>query len=128
MVVEFLVCGRYTKMNFLKGEDIQNKITEEELESFVVSYNRMEHIKRDLVYYEFLESVGISKYQLLSLDGRVQNVLLTDPNVSFTLSELYYILDFDNGLMSEFTYVGAHHLWVYSGNREVLKKLKKPSH
>lgn len=112
---------------FLKGMDIQDKVTERELESFIVSYNRMEHIKRDLRYYEFLEGVGISAYQLLNLDERVQNVLLTDPNVSFTLSELYYILDFEQGLMNEFTYVEQHHVWVYSGNREVLKKLKKPS-
>lgn len=112
---------------FLKGIDIQDKVTERELESFVVSYNRIEHIKRDLKYYEFLEGVGISAYQLLSLDERVQDVLLTDSNVSFALSELYYILDFEHGLMSEFTYIEKYHVWVYSGNREVLKKLKKPS-
>lgn len=112
---------------FLKGIDIQDKVTDRELESFVISYNRMEHIKRDLRYYEFLEGVGISAYQLLSLDERVQDVLLTDPNVSFALSELYYILDFEHGLMSEFTYIEKYHVWVYSGNREVLKKLKKPS-
>lgn len=112
---------------FLMGIDIQDKVTDREVECFVVSYNRMEHIKRDLRYYEFLESVGISAYQLLSLDERVQDVLLTDPNVSFTLSELYYILDFEHGLMSEFTYIEKYHVWIYSGNREVLKKLKKPS-
>lgn len=112
---------------FLKGIDIQDKVTDRELESFIVSYNRMEYIKRDLKCYEFLEGVGISAYQLLSLDERVQDVLLTDSNVSFALSELYYILDFEHGLMSEFTYIEKYHVWVYSGNREVLKKLKKPS-
>lgn len=98
---------------FLKGVDIQDKVTDSELESFVTIYNRMKHIKKDFVYYEFLESVGISVYQLLSLDERVQDVLLTDANVSFTLSELYYILDFEHGLMSEFTYIETHHMWVY---------------
>ncbi len=126
-VRKFQYLWKIYQNEFLKGMDIQDKVTERELESFIVSYNRMEHIKRDLRYYEFLEGVGISAYQLLNLDERVQNVLLTDPNVSFTLSELYYILDFEQGLMNEFTYVEQHHVWVYSGNREVLKKLKKPS-
>ncbi len=112
---------------FLKDVDIQDKVTDEELENFVIIYNRMKHIKKDFVYYEFLESVGISVYQLLSLDERVQDVLLIDANVSFTLSELYYILDFEHGFMSEFTYIETHHMWIYSGNREVLKKIKKPS-
>lgn len=112
---------------FLKGLDFQKKVTDDELQCFMLSYARMEHIKRDLMYYEFLEGVNIPVYKTGSLDERVQDVLLTDPNVTFTLSELYYILDFENGLMKDFTYVEPHHVWVYSGNREVLKKLKKPS-
>lgn len=126
-VRKFQYLWKVYQNEFLKGIDIQDKVTDRELESFVVSYNRMEHIKRDLKYYEFLEGVGISAYQLLSLDERVQDVLLTDPNATFTLSELYYILDFEHGLMSEFTYIEKHNVWVYSGNKEVLKKLKKPS-
>lgn len=126
-VRKFQYLWKIYQNEFLKGIDIQDKVTDRELESFVVSYNRMEHITRDLTYYEFLEGVGISYYKLLSLDERVQDVLLTDSNVSFTLSELYYILDFEYGLMSEFTYIEKYHVWIYSGNREVLKKLKKPS-
>lgn len=126
-VRKFQYLWKIYQNEFLKGINMQDKVTDRELESFVVSYNRMEHIKRDLRYYKFLEGVGISAYQLLSLDERVQDVLLTDSNVSFTLSELYYILDFEQGLMSEFTYIEKYHVWVYSGNREVLKKLKKPS-
>lgn len=125
--VKYANLWKIYKNAFLEGVNIQDKVMDRELESFVVSYNRMEHIKRDLRYYAFLEGVGIAAYQLLSLDERVQNVLLTDPNISYTLSELYYILDFEHGLMSDFTYVLPYQVWVYNGNREVLKKLKKPS-
>ncbi len=126
-VRKFQYLWKIYQSEFLKGLDIQDKVTDKELESFVVSYNRMEHIKRDFIYYQFLEGIGISAYKLLSLDERVQNVLLTDSDVSFTLSELYYILDFDQGLMKDFTYIESHQVWVYSGNREVLRKLQKSS-
>ena len=43
----------------------------------------------------------------------------------FTLSELYYILDFENGLMKEFLYIKEYGMWVYKGNKDVLKKIKK---
>lgn len=112
---------------FLKGIDVQDKITDNEFENFIKIYNRMQHIRRDLKYYEYLTSIEILKYQTFSLDERVQNVLLCDKKIPFTLSELYYILDFEYGLMNEFTYLESHQIWIFNGNREVLKKLKKPS-
>lgn len=113
---------------FLKGRDIQKKVTNSELQCYINSYNQMQHIKRDFIYYEFLESVGISRYKMLKLDDRVQNTLLDDPNIDFSLTELYYILDFEQGLMKDFTYTNDYHYWFYTGNKEeVLKKLKKSS-
>lgn len=87
----------------------------------------MNHIKRDFIYYAFLENIDISAYKALSLDSRVQSALLANSSIVFSLSELYYIFDFEEGLMKEFTYVVTHQVWIFSGNKEVLKRLKKPS-
>lgn len=87
----------------------------------------MEHIKRDLFYYAFLETIDVTRYRFFDLDFCVQQVLLNNEKLPFTLSELYYILDFENGLMKDFTFLEEQQVWVYNGNREVLKKLKKPS-
>lgn len=126
-VRNFRTLWKIYQKEFLKGINIQDEVTDKELESFVVCYNRMEHIKRDLMYYAFLECLDIARYKFLSLDNRVRDVLLNEEEIPFTLSELYYILDFEQGLMSEFIYVDSYQIWVYSGNREVLKKLKKPN-
>lgn len=112
---------------FLKGLDVQDKVTKSEFANFVIAYSKMEHIKRYLNYYHFLEFIDIEKFKLLSLDERVKNVLLTSNDITFSLSELYYILDFENGLMKDFEFIKKYGMWVYLGNSEVLKKLKKPS-
>lgn len=115
------------KNEFLKSLDIQTKVTDKELQAFISIYSRMEHIKRDLFYYAFLETIDVTRYRFFDLDFCVQQVLLNNEKLPFTLSELYYILDFENGLMKDFTFLEEQQVWVYNGNREVLKKLKKPS-
>lgn len=112
---------------FLKGIDIKDKITQEELNCFIICYARMKNINRDISYYEFLANINIEDYNVLNLDDRVQKFLLRCENIPYSLTELYYILDFENGLMSEFVYLEEKQIWVYNGNREVLKKLEKPS-
>ncbi len=86
----------------------------------------MEHIKRDLLYYAFLETIDVAKYRFFDLDYRVQQVILNNEKLPFSLNELYYILDFEQGLMKDFTFLEEQQVWVYTGNREILKKLRLP--
>ena len=109
---------------FLNNIDIKTKVSSEELDNFIIIYNIITHIKKELIYYQFLENINIDKFRLLDLDTRVKIALKTD-NMLFTLSELYYILDFENGLMKEFLYIKEYGMWVYKCNRDVLKKIKK---
>lgn len=102
-------------------------ISTEELQIFVKCYSWMQSIKRDLIYYQFLEKINILFYSIMTLDKRVQTLLLNSEDISFSLCELYYILDFEEGLMQDFVYLQEAKFWVYRGNREVLRKLKKPN-
>ena len=104
-----------------------SSILTEELQIFIKCYSWMQKIKRDLIYYQFLEKINILFYSSMTLDERVQTILLNSENMLFSLCELYYILDFEEGFMNDFVYLQEAKFWVYRGNREVLKKLKKPS-
>ncbi len=109
---------------FLKGIDIPEEcnINEDILNSFTKSYYRMEDMKTDFRYYEFLSGINIALLETLSIEERVSNVYRED--LSFTSSELYYILDFEHGLMSDFMYLEEQNMWVYKGNQQILEKLK----
>lgn len=115
------------KNEFLQEINIQDKVTDSELQAFVLIYNRMKHIKRDLFYYAFLETIDVAEYRFYDLDYRVQQVILNNEKLPFNLNELYYILDFEQGLMKDFTFLEEQQVWVYNGNREVLKKLRSLS-
>ncbi len=112
---------------FLSGKKVEEMLSEEELESFVTCYSKMRHMQRDFSYYSFLNKINISSYLPLSIDDRVKKGLQVMKKEAFSLTELYYILDFENGLMADFTYLSDLNIWVYSGNREVLAKIKKSS-
>ncbi len=94
---------------------------------FINSYAKFSRIQKDIVYYQFLNQFRIDEFKSLSVDERVKKVLTTKDSISLSLNEIYYILDFENGLLKEYTYLEENNLWVYNGNREVLKQLKKSS-
>ena len=41
--------------------------------------------------------------------------------------ELYYIFDFDTGLMKDFVWDNDKEVWLYKTNKDVLKLIKKTS-
>ncbi len=117
----------YYQTEFLQDRNNENAITQEE-SLFLMNYHcRIEKIKKDFLYYAFLNSISITEYQNLNIEDRVRKVLLNYESIPFTLFELYYLLDFENGFMKEFQYLEEKQLWIYRGNREILQRLKKPS-
>ena len=118
---------KYYQTEFLQNKKSDDIITDEELIALTDYYLKIEKIRKDFLYYSFLSKLSISEYKELNIDDRVKKVLVSHDFIPFTLSELYYLLDFENGLMTDFSFLEDLNIWVYNGNREVLQRLKKPS-
>ena len=102
-------------------------INDHVLNLFFQVYWNFQSIQKDFNYYQFLTTISIPDYISLSIDERVACLLQKFATLPFSLEEMYFILDFEHGLMQDFVYHKLKNIWVYKGNREVLKKLKKPS-
>lgn len=120
---------RIYQNKFICGEDVKNDITEEEYEIFIQYQTKINYIDRKISYYEFLETIDIAYFFPLNLDERIKRVLLSSKYLPFNLSELYYILDFSNGLMKDFIYNNDNNIWIYNNRNkeEILSRIKKPS-
>ena len=106
-------------INFSK-EIVDDKI----IQLFFQVYWRCQALQKDFLYYQFLNTLDISFLISLNLEDRVRSVLSTVETFSFSLKELYFILDFEMGLMQDFAFLEKKNIWVYKGNRRVLEKLK----
>lgn len=110
-------------------ENFPGKIEDSILNSFTLAYYQIQCIKRDFAYYQFLEEWDILFLKTDIVDERVKYVLEHTENVldRFSLNELYFIFDFENGLMKDFEYVelNGKSEWLYNNvNHEVLRMLK----
>lgn len=116
------------KNEFLTGNS-KDTLDEEKLNHFTEICYRTLKLNRKLNYYQFLSNMNISELMNYPLDERVRMVLLSIHNIPFSLNELYFILDFENGLMKNFSYwiEKDKRIWIFDGNKEVLRKIKRPS-
>lgn len=110
-------------ISILSSDDVDEEI----LNLFFKVYWNFQSIQRDFSYYQFLTTFSIPDYTSLSVDERVASFVVRFSTLPFSLEEMYYILDFEQGLMQDFIYYEKKNVWIYKGNREVLKRLKKPS-
>lgn len=99
-------------------------ITDETLlATFKMFQEKNKILNRYISYYQFLSYLPIKKLIDLPLDERVRYILLNIKDCHLTLMELYYILDFKNGLMQDFTYLfdGQSDLWLYQPSYSLTK-------
>lgn len=117
----------YRETILLKMKDIHEfRLNSKILEGFSDAYYRTQIVLKELNYYTFLDRMR-RKYDLdaMSVDERVQLMLNEDNN--YSLHELYYIMDYENGLMEgyqQYTIKGEN-VWIYKGNVQILERLKK---
>lgn len=117
----------YYKCILNRVENIENyNLDDEVLNKFSTAYYKAGLIAKELNYFIFLDEMR-SKYEIdaLGIDDRVRLALSEDSG--YCLGELYYIFDYDNGLMSDFEKmkISKKDVWVFKGNRQILERLRK---